>query len=126
MYGYQSDPRYLAIYYGLSQLTDMQLRRLMDYPKCRLILDELNYSQETMSYCPLAVALGIPFLEVPAMTNEVCVELMRLIGGPHFLFNQLKNIKGEFFRGHRLEDFLLVFNDVLRDRKITNYIPVYM
>lgn len=120
----KNDPRYIAMYDGLNQLNDKQLSRLIDYPMSLFVLDDCNHDEKTGKYCPLAVALGIAgfykAIHWTTMTNGYCQDLMRIVGGPDFVFNQLKETPGEFFRDNRRDDLACVLNDVLNKRGLTN------
>jgi len=45
----KTDPRYIKLKFGLNQLTDDELKRILDY-KGEMVYDDYNYDQRTGRY----------------------------------------------------------------------------
>ena len=118
----RTDPRYLAVRRGLEQLTSEDIRRVLEWPPEKLLLDGGNYSDG--KFCPLCVALEIPKM-MTAMGqrwSDYGAKASLAIFGYHrygdgFVFNQLRGTPGSFYRDpHRMEDLVAVANEILEER----------
>lgn len=103
------DPRKTGLKFGLRQLTNAELRRVLDYPH-EMVLDEFNYHEG--KFCPLAVALDLP-ATLPNPTNARVIA--ELEGRGYSVFNT-RGLKGEFYTTQRKRDLLAATLEVLAER----------
>mgnify|MGYP003407543863 CR=1 FL=1 len=122
----KEDRRKTGLKTGLRQLTLKELARILVYNK-PMCLDEFNYDEEKQTFCPLAVAKGLPKQDAEQqrrngqtgldirLTNADVVWLLEAIHGLS-VFNT-RGIEGTFFQHpNRERDFWIAFLEVLNEK----------
>lgn len=88
-----------------------QLNKIISLDENLLCHDEFNFNNKKQTYCPLAVALGVPELIDSISnirpTNELVTELIKFkahaLYGKDFILNPTKGVEGEFYHGTNVE-----------------------
>lgn len=108
----EEDPRKTGLKFGLRQLTNEQIQRVLDYPN-EMVLDTYNYHDG--KFCPLAVAFDLPRLlrNDLEVSNENVQEILENLGLN--IFNT-RGIKGNFYTTDRKRDLLEAAREVLQER----------
>ncbi len=118
-----SDPREDALKRGLWQLSKKQLKLLIDWLELEMpvLLDRdehgcANYSNAT--YCPLAIALGLPGLYAASGRMPTDPAITRYLEKQGLEINNTRGVVGEFFTTSRREDLLKASREVLNMKQI--------
>ena len=120
------DARWQAVHFGLCQLTNEQLFRILHHVQRggRMVCDAYNYDPSSDSWCPLAVGLGIPDMVAASpqsFTNDSAKALITEIGRrtcPTFSLNPISGVPGSFFRDDRVNEILSVCQYILAERSV--------
>ncbi len=102
------DPRFMRMYSRLRALSKEQLRRIqrnIDH----VCFDTYNFDEATMTFCPLAVAHGLYYLQRPT-DRKIYHELNKIYPGE---VNILKGCPGKFYTVNRREDLLFLVEYLL-------------
>lgn len=105
------DARKTGLKNGLRQLTEAQLRRVLEY-QSEMVLDTYNY--DCGKFCPLAVAVGLETMQNP--TNEKVYTKLTEMG---FKVNNTQGILGNFYTTDRSDDLLEAAHEVLAEKTLT-------
>lgn len=110
------DPRYLSLRAGLDQLTSDELSRLRDWLLSgdELALDDVNYNESTKTWCPLAVAVGLPGVFAGRQPDNARVTAMLALLG--LRVNNTRNVPGKYYQGNRRSDLQAAVDDVFFSR----------
>lgn len=103
------DARKTGLKSGLRQLTEEQLRRVLDY-KGEMVLDSFNYQDG--KFCPLAIALELD-KKIVDPTHEKVFQLLTDMG--YKVYNT-RGIKGNFYTTDRLLDLMEAAQEVLQEK----------
>jgi hypothetical protein len=111
------DLRWQALCFGLEQLTDDQLARVVHHARCgtQLLYDTFNYDPISKLWCPLAVGLDVSNLvalydDPSRMTNDRAKHFIVEVGQQTtrgFTLNPLSGVPGNVFRTQRRRDLLM-------------------
>jgi hypothetical protein len=104
------DPRKTALKMGLRQLNVSQLERVLMW-EGDMCLDTHNYHEG--KYCPLAIAVGLPYMMVEP-TNEKVFTALEERG---FKINNTKGVEGEFYTTNRLADLRIAALEVIKEKE---------
>ncbi len=125
-YSLRDDLRWQALQFGLSQLTDRQLLRIIDHVGNggQMVCDTYNYDASMDSWCPLAIGLGIPEMlaamgDKPRFTNDSAKIFITEIGRricPTFTLNPISGVPGAYFRSDRMNDILGLCHYIMAER----------
>ena len=102
------DARKIGLKNGLRQLTEAQLRRVLEY-RHEMVLDTYNY--ENGKFCPLAVGLGLETMQNPS--HEKVFSTLADLG---YKVNNTRGIVGDFYTKNRLDDLLEAAHEVLAEK----------
>lgn len=126
---YRDDDRCRAILAGLAQLQDCDLLRLQNHVAQNkpLVLDEYNYNPHIQSWCPLAVALGMPNIvtcrQRDELTNAAAKKLIISVGrqtNSEFTLNPVRRFRGHFFTWQRRRDLRIALAWTIARRDIAS------
>jgi hypothetical protein len=105
------DDRAKALQDGLLQLPPEGLLRLRGHMEHGrpLVIDEVHYDAKTMTWCALAVGLGVPerFASLGDVSEAVAVDHILGVAhetDPNFSMNPIARRRGEFYRHNRYAD----------------------
>lgn len=120
------DRRWQALQYGLGQLTETQLLRIIRHIASggRMVCDTFNYDPNMDAWCPLAVGLGVPEAAAALrnrerFTNDSAKVFILKIGRrtcPTFTLNPVSGVPGAFFRDDRVNDIFRLCQHILAER----------
>ena len=120
-----TDLRWQAIYFGLNQLNDGQLTRIIFHHHAgkKMCCDTYNYDAERELWCPLAIGLDVPRLaesERPSMRDNAWGKaFIAEIGETScrgFTLNPVAGVPGAFFRTNRQADVVETCKLLLLER----------
>jgi hypothetical protein len=120
-----SDLRREAIQFGLNQLTDEQLQRILTHNRAgkAMCCDTFNYDVKRGLWCPLAIGLDVPRLakhERPTCRNNSWGKSFITEVGQSsrrgFTLNPISGVPGNFFRNNREADIVKTCKIILAER----------
>lgn len=120
-----TDLRWKAIYFGLNQLNDEQLSRIISHYHAgkKMCCDTFNYDAERGLWCPLAIGLDVPRLaerELPPRRDNAWGKAFITEVGESscrgFTLNPVSGIPGVFFRDTREVDIVETCKLLLSER----------
>lgn len=103
------DARKIGLKNGLRQLTEEQLRKVLEWPH-EMILDSMNYCDG--KFCPLAVGIGLE--NMPNPSHEKVFDELTSKG---YIVYNTRGIPGDFYTTNRLNDLLLAVQEVLEEKE---------
>jgi hypothetical protein len=125
-HSYVNDARWQALHFGLNQLTNEQIARIIQHVKQGggMVCDTFNYDRASDLWCPLAIGLGVPEMVAampnqPHFTNDSAKTFIIEVGlrsCPTFTLNPISGIAGHYFHEHRIRDILSLCHHILGER----------
>jgi len=111
------DERRMLMKQRFEELRTVQLARILENIN-RVCTNDLNYNQQTDSYCPLAIAhsldMDMPYSD---LSNEGVHFALQQLG--YLPVNILKGVEGKFYHGtdkERKEDLIILVKEVITER----------
>jgi hypothetical protein len=106
-----NDDRYNIIKNRLSLFSIKEIQRIKNNIDL-VCFDTLNYDKDTMTFCPLAIALDLHNTIQNPTDQKIKNEIAKLFDP----VNALKGVKGIFYTKNRKQDLLDLCNEIIKEK----------